>query len=191
MLNLFLEAWQYGNDRLGRRKCSIPLTAPVGWSCPDGTLRNDCIVLVSDQRRWIWPLYANVRPRKTPPENTHQTQKLSFSPPCPRSISSTTMAFPTYHLAGSEENSIGTCHASAVERSWWRSICPWSSTNIEPKMFIFDGAFPYRGMLNSHSFSRPCIEKVWVASRNVQERLLTFLLTALSIFHIDCSPWGW
>ena len=51
----------------------------------------------------------------------------------------------------------------------------------KPKMFIFDGAFPYRGMLNAIR-SRNRIEKVWVAVE-CSGKGPTSRSTALSISH--------
>jgi UDP:flavonoid glycosyltransferase YjiC (YdhE family) len=66
--------------------------------------------------------------------------------------------FSTYHLAGRKRH-------GEMTASEWNAMVEENLSSVlnqhKPKMFIFDGAFPYRGMLNAIR-SRDRIEKVWV-----------------------------
>ena len=66
--------------------------------------------------------------------------------------------FPTYHLAGRYKH-------KNMETSTWNMLVEEMLTLVfevhKPRCFIFDGAFPYRGMLNSIN-QRKSLNKVWL-----------------------------
>lgn len=66
--------------------------------------------------------------------------------------------FPTYHLAGRYKH-------KNMETSTWNMLVEEMLTLVfevhKPKCFIFDGAFPYRGMLNSINQRKP-LNKIWL-----------------------------
>jgi len=66
--------------------------------------------------------------------------------------------FPTYHLAGRYKH-------KNMEASTWNMLVEEMLTLVfevhKPKSFIFDGAFPYRGMLNAIN-QRNSLRKIWL-----------------------------
>lgn len=66
--------------------------------------------------------------------------------------------FPTYHLAGRYKH-------KNMESSTWNMLVEEMLTLVfevhKPKSFVFDGAFPYRGMLNAIS-QRKSLSKIWL-----------------------------
>lgn len=66
--------------------------------------------------------------------------------------------FPTYHLSGKHKH-------KDMDSSTWNILVEEMLTLVlethNPKFFMFDGAFPYRGMLNS-IFGRNKITKIWM-----------------------------
>ena len=69
-----------------------------------------------------------------------------------------TDGFVTYHLAGRHKN-------SQMEASTWNTLVDEMLSLVieihKPKEFIFDGAYPYRGMLNSIA-GKKWLRKTWV-----------------------------
>lgn len=66
--------------------------------------------------------------------------------------------FPTYHLSGRHK------HLDMDSRTWNMLVEEMLSLVIEvhkPKWFVFDGAYPYRGMLNAIQ-NKPTTKKIWV-----------------------------
>ncbi len=67
-------------------------------------------------------------------------------------------SFTCYHLPGRKK-------FSSMSPSVWNSICEEILANVlslhRPSHFVFDGSYPYRGMLNAIK-NRPNIHKVWV-----------------------------
>lgn len=70
----------------------------------------------------------------------------------------TEKGFPAYHLTGRK-------HFDGMEPSTWNGMCEEMMRTVfrihRPQAFIFDGAFPYRGMLNAIN-SRPDMLKIWM-----------------------------
>ncbi len=66
--------------------------------------------------------------------------------------------FPTYHLAGRYKH-------KAMDSTTWNMLVEEMLTLVfevhKPRTFIFDGAFPYRGMLNSITHRRK-LNKIWL-----------------------------
>ena len=66
--------------------------------------------------------------------------------------------FPTYHLAGRKK------HDNMTASEWNAMVEEQLSlvfTQHRPTMFVYDGAFPYRGMLNALKGQRS-LKKVWL-----------------------------
>jgi UDP:flavonoid glycosyltransferase YjiC (YdhE family) len=74
--------------------------------------------------------------------------------------------FPTYHLSGRHKH-------SKMKANTWNMLVEEMLTLIfethEPKWFMFDGAFPYRGMLNA-IYQQPGMEKYWMRRGSLQKR---------------------
>ena len=67
-------------------------------------------------------------------------------------------SFTCYHLPGRKK-------FTDMSPSSWNSICEESLANVislhRPRIFVFDGSYPYRGMLNSIK-NKTNIHKVWI-----------------------------
>lgn len=85
--------------------------------------------------------------------------------------------FPTYHLAGRYK------HADMTATQWNGLVEDMLHMIFEthrPRWFMFDGAFPYRGMLNAIA-SRPQMEKWWMRRGSLKSNK-TIPVDSLSFF---------
>ena len=64
--------------------------------------------------------------------------------------------FPTYHLAGRKHDNMTASEWNAMVKSNFLL-----DDQHRPTMFVYDGAFPYRGMLNALKGQRS-LKKVWL-----------------------------
>ena len=132
--------FRLGLERLGYKNERIEVAVN---QIEDG--RKDCIVLFPTNGvgfGHFTRLYAVARSiRKLSP----QTEVIFFTPmPTLHILYSDN--FPTYHLAGRYKH-------SEMSARQWNSIVEEMLTIVfethKPKTFVFDGAYPYRGMLNA------------------------------------------
>ena len=152
---LMFLGWQYGNERLGRR--SVPY--------PDRSLDDaeameplrDCIVLFPTNGvgfGHFTRMYALAKRLRIQSPNT----EIVFFTTMPTLQILYNEDFSTYHLAGRKKH-------RDMTASEWNAMVEENLSLVfnlhKPKLFIFDGAFPYRGMLNAIR-SRDRTEKVWV-----------------------------
>ena len=147
--------WQYGNERLGRRNVPYP-DSSFDDTRPEGPLR-DCIVLFPTNGvgfGHFTRMYALAKRLRIQSPNT----EIVFFTTMPTLQILYNEGFSTYHLAGRKKH-------RGMAASEWNAMVEENLSLVlnqhKPKMFIFDGAFPYRGMLNAIR-SRDRIEKVWL-----------------------------
>jgi len=152
---LMFLGWQYGNERLGRRSVPYPDSSLDGGGTK-GPLR-DCIVLFPTNGvgfGHFTRMYALAKRLRKQSQNT----EIVFFTTMPTLQILYNEGFSTYHLAGRKKH-------REMTASEWNAMVEENLSLVlnqhKPKMFIFDGAFPYRGMLNAIR-SRNRIEKVWV-----------------------------
>ena len=147
--------WKYINERLGRR----PLPYPDHQLEDAQTKRplRDCIVLFPTNGvgfGHFTRMYALAKRLRKQSPNT----EIVFFTTMPTLQILYNEGFTTYHLSGRKKH-------GEMTASEWNAMVEENLAMIlnqhKPKMFIFDGAFPYRGMLNAIR-SRNRIEKVWV-----------------------------
>ena len=147
--------WRYFNERLGRRSLPYPDHA-LDWLENEVELR-DCIVLFPTNGvgfGHFTRMYGLARRlRRLDPDleiiffTTQPTLHLPYLD-----------GFPTYHLAGPKK-------FKGMDSDAWNSMVQEMLTLVlethRPKTFVFDGAFPYRGMLNAlDTIAIP--QKVWL-----------------------------
>ena len=152
---LMFLGWQYGNERLGRRSVPYP-DRSLGGDESSGPLR-DCIVLFPTNGvgfGHFTRMYALAKRLRKQSPNT----EIVFFTTMPTLQILYNEGFSTYHLAGRKKQ-------RGMTASEWNAMVEENLSLIfnqhKPKMFVFDGAFPYRGMLNAIR-SRDRIAKVWV-----------------------------
>jgi len=93
--------------------------------------------------------------------------------------------FVCYHLPGRYryEN---------MDPSTWNSICEEMLSLVfamhRPKAFIFDGAYPYRGMLNSISSHPESMLKVWLRRGSIKEGSKGIPVDSIGQFHAIIRP---
>lgn len=152
---LMFLGWQYGNERLGRRSVPYPDSPSDGGETKE-PLR-DCIVLFPTNGvgfGHFTRMYALAKRLRKQSPNT----EIVFFTTMPTLQILYNEGFSTYHLAGRKRH-------REMTASEWNAMVEENLSLVlnqhKPKMFIFDGAFPYRGMLNAIR-SRDRIEKVWV-----------------------------
>jgi UDP:flavonoid glycosyltransferase YjiC (YdhE family) len=147
--------WKYINERLGRRPLPYPDRMLDGVETKE-SLR-DCIVLFPTNGvgfGHFTRMYALAKRLRKQSPNT----EIVFFTTMPTLQILYNEGFSTYHLAGRKKH-------RGMTASQWNAMVEENLSLVlnqhKPKMFIFDGAFPYRGMLNAIR-SRESIEKVWV-----------------------------
>jgi UDP-N-acetylglucosamine--N-acetylmuramyl-(pentapeptide) pyrophosphoryl-undecaprenol N-acetylglucosamine transferase len=152
---LMFLGWQYGNERLCRRSVPYPDRSLDDHETRD-SLR-DCIVLFPTNGvgfGHFTRMYALAKRFRKQSPNT----EIVFFTTMPTLQILYNEGFSTYHLAGRKKH-------REMTASEWNAMVEENLSLVlnqhKPKMFIFDGAFPYRGMLNAIR-SRDRIEKVWV-----------------------------
>jgi UDP-N-acetylglucosamine--N-acetylmuramyl-(pentapeptide) pyrophosphoryl-undecaprenol N-acetylglucosamine transferase len=148
-----LLTFRLGLQRLGKRP--LALDSPVEEA--DAEERNHCIVLFPTNGvgfGHFTRMYAVARAlRKADPE-----LEIVFFTPMPTLHVLYNEGFPTYHLAGRY------MHKDMSATQWNGLVEDMLHVVFEthrPRWFMFDGAFPYRGMLNAIT-SQPTMEKWWM-----------------------------
>lgn len=152
---VLLLGWRYVNERLGWRDVPYP-DRPLDEIEGEEDLRN-CVVLFPTNGvgfGHFTRMYALARRLRSQSPNT----EIVFFTTMPTLQILYNEGFSTYHLAGRKKH-------REMTASEWNAMLEENLSLVlnqhKPKMFIFDGAFPYRGMLNAIR-SRNRIEKVWV-----------------------------
>ena len=148
-----------GLQRLGRR----PITSSNAIEQGDEPDRNHCIVLFPTNGvgfGHFTRMYALARAlRKTDP-----SLEIVFFTPMPTLHILYNEQFPTYHLAGRYK------HAN-MSASEWNGLVEDMLHMVfdmhRPKWFMFDGAFPYRGMLNAIA-SQQHMQKWWMRRGSIK-----------------------
>lgn len=148
-----LLAFKLGLQRLGKH----PVILPETITTQDISQREHCIVLFPTNGvgfGHFTRMYAVARAlRKADPE-----LEIVFFTPMPTLHVLYNEKFPTYHLAGRY------MHKDMTSTQWNGLIEDMLHLVFDthrPKWFMFDGAFPYRGMLNAIA-SQPTMEKWWM-----------------------------
>lgn len=148
-----LLAFKLGLQRLGKR----PLMLSDSVVVEDFAERKHSIVLFPTNGvgfGHFTRMYAVARAlRKADPD-----LEIVFFTPMPTLHVLYNEKFPTYHLAG------GYMHKDMTASQWNGLVEDMLHLVFEthrPKWFMFDGAFPYRGMLNAIA-SQPTMEKWWM-----------------------------
>lgn len=153
--SLIILSWNIIQERLGNRPVPYPLIETTQLA--NDTKRNDCIVLFPTNGvgfghfTRMYGLAKRIRSKSPLTEivffTTMPTLQVLYNE-----------GFPSYHLAGRKKHK----NMTAAE---WNALVEENLSLVfnqhKPKAFVFDGAFPYRGMLNAirgHSG----IEKIWV-----------------------------
>ena len=148
-----LLAFKLGLQRLGKR----PAMNHDSIATDEFAEREHCIVLFPTNGvgfGHFTRMYAVARAlRKADPE-----LEIVFFTPMPTLHVLYNEKFPTYHLAGRY------MHKDMTSTQWNGLIEDMLHLVFDthrPKWFMFDGAFPYRGMLNAIA-SQPTMEKWWM-----------------------------
>lgn len=142
-----------GLQRLGKR----PLLLSETVTAEEAGHREHCIVLFPTNGvgfGHFTRMYAVARAlRKADPD-----LEIVFFTPMPTLHVLYNEKFPTYHLAGRYmHKDMTTTHWNGLVEDMLHLVFD----THRPKWFMFDGAFPYRGMLNA-IVSQPSMEKWWM-----------------------------
>ena len=156
-----LLALRLGMQRIGRKP--VQLTGEIEQM--EGGSRNHCIVLFPTNGvgfGHFTRMYAVAKAlRKSDP-----SLEIVFFTPMPTLHTLYNEEFPTYHLAGRYK------HAN-MSASQWNGLVEDMLHIVfdmhRPKWFLFDGAFPYRGMLNAIS-SQPHMNKWWMRRGSLKSK---------------------
>ena len=92
--------------------------------------------------------------------------------------------FPTYHLSGRYRY-------KDMPPNIWNSLCEEMLNMVfslhRPKAFVFDGSYPYRGMLNAIK-NRENMLKVWVRRGSIKPKSRNLPVDSTSHFHAVVKP---
>jgi len=93
--------------------------------------------------------------------------------------------FPCYHLPGRYRY-------DSMEANVWNSLCEEMLHLIfslhRPKAFIFDGAYPYRGMLNAIKSYPDDMLKVWLRKGSIKKSSKPIPVDSIGNFHAIIRP---
>jgi len=150
--------FKLGSQRLGRKSSSFLVE-----QSENKQPRNHCIVLFPTNGvgfGHFTRMYAVAKfLRKEDP-----SLEIVFFTPMPTLHILYADGFPTYHIAGRYKH-------SEMSATKWNGLLEDMLTMIfethRPKLFMFDGAFPYRGMLNAIN-SQPIMEKWWMRRGSIK-----------------------
>jgi UDP:flavonoid glycosyltransferase YjiC (YdhE family) len=153
--SLMILGWNIIQERLGNKSRPYPLTET--FESINQIKRNDCVVLFPTNGvgfghfTRMYGLAKRIR-AKSP------STEIVFFTTMPALQILYNEGFPSYHLAGRKKHK----NMTAIE---WNALVEESLSLVfnqhKPKAFVFDGAFPYRGMLNAiRGQSR--MDKIWV-----------------------------
>ena len=93
--------------------------------------------------------------------------------------------FPSYHVSGRYRY-------KDMESNVWNSLCEEMLNMVfslhRPKAFIFDGAFPYRGMLNAIRSQEDSMLKVWLRRGSIRPGSRNIPVDSVNHFHAVVRP---
>ena len=93
--------------------------------------------------------------------------------------------FPSYHVSGRYRY-------KDMDPNVWNSVCEEMLNMVfslhRPKAFIFDGAFPYRGMLNAIRTQEDSMLKVWMRRGSIRKGSRNIPVDAINHFHAIVRP---
>ena len=93
--------------------------------------------------------------------------------------------FPCYYVPGRYRY-------EDMDPSTWNSICEEMLNLVftihKPKAFIFDGAYPYRGMLNALQSYSNNILKVWIRRGSIKKKSSNIPIDSFTHFHAVIRP---
>jgi len=164
-------AYNYTRERLGHKTYDTGIT-----NDSVGQYKRDCIVLFPTNGvgmghfSRMYSLARSVRKIRPSTEIVFFTTNPVFHIIYSHS-------FVCYHIPGRKK-------FARMDPSTWNSLCEENLTNVfhlhKPSYFVFDGSYPYRGMLNAiKGFSQ--VDKVWV-KRISKSHALTSNIDAISHF---------
>ena len=74
----------------------------------------------------------------------------------------------------------------------WNTVCEEMLNLVfelhRPKAFVFDGAFPYRGMLNSIQYQGPEILKIWLRRGSIKKNSKNIPVESIGLFDAIIRP---
>ena len=145
------------SERLGRRPKPYSLKSEIDQSLPYVPPQKDCIVLFPTNGvgfGHFTRMYAFAKRIRRLQPNT----EIVFFTTMPTLHLLYSEGFPTYHVAGRKMH-------KDVSAAAWNALVEEQLNLVfnlhHPKMFVFDGAYPYRGMLNALQ-GRSYLNKVWM-----------------------------
>ncbi len=93
--------------------------------------------------------------------------------------------FPSYHVSGRYRY-------KDMDPNVWNSICEEMLNMVfsihRPKAFVFDGSFPYRGMLNAIRGQEDSMLKVWLRRGSIRPGSRNIPVDSLKHFHAVVRP---
>lgn len=93
--------------------------------------------------------------------------------------------FPSYHVSGRYRY-------KEMDPGVWNSICEEMLNMVfaihRPKAFVFDGAFPYRGMLNAIKSQEDSMLKVWLRRGSIRKGSRNIPVGSIKNFHAIIRP---
>ena len=142
-----------GLEKLGLK--TPPSNSLTGDNSVDGP--NDCVLLFPTNGVGFGHFTRMYAVAKAIRKNNPETEVIFFTP-MPTLHVPYIEDFPTYHIAGRYK-------FKDMSSSKWNGLIEEQILMIldahNPKLFMFDGAYPYRGMLNA-IHRKPKMEKIWM-----------------------------
>ncbi|MDC0055699.1 hypothetical protein OAJ94_01450 [Deltaproteobacteria bacterium] len=170
--------WKVAMERLGRRE-------PVydGLHLPPASETRNCIILFPTNGvgfGHFTRMLAVARSLRKADRNL----EIVFFTTMPTLHILTEEGFPAYHVSGKS-------HFSDMEPKAWNSVCEELLLNVfaihRPKAFVFDGAFPYRGMLNAIKNQDEML-KIWMKRGTLKSNASSIPVGSVQHFDTIITP---
>ena len=168
------------NQRRGKTDNSIPNQFPIG----NGAGSRNCIVLFPTNGVGFGHFTRLLSLAKKIREKDKDIEIIFFTT-MPTLHILAEEGFPAYHISGRYRY-------NEMPPKIWNSLCEEMLNMVlslhRPKAFVFDGSYPYRGMLNAIQSHQTNMLKVWIRRGAIKVNSKSIPVDSINHFHAIIRP---
>jgi len=168
------------NQRRGKTDNSIPNQFPIG----NGTGSRNCIVFFPTNGVGFGHFTRLLSLAKKIREKDKDIEIIFFTT-MPTLHILAEEGFPAYHISGRYRY-------NEMPPKIWNSLCEEMLNMVlslhRPKAFVFDGSYPYRGMLNAIQSHQTNMLKVWIRRGAIKVNSKSIPVDSINHFHAIIRP---